>query len=133
MRRAVITTSEPQTLQKIINFNISLQSLKLFNVSGVTKDTKGTADGSDTNKLSQGDDVTNKESHVVFWLQILYALKQILVHLQLTVKVRLCYHFKVPDRRLVRLHRLSVTAVTFRQLQHLRFVTAAFKLQRIHL
>lgn len=43
MRRAVITTTEPQTLQKILNFNISLRPPKPFNVSGVTKDTKGAA------------------------------------------------------------------------------------------
>lgn len=59
--------------------------------------------------------------------------KPAVVHLQLTVKVHLCHHFMVPDRRLVRLHRFSVTAVTFRLLQHLRFVTAAFSLQRIQL
>lgn len=67
MRRAVVTAT-----QKMLNFKMSLQSLKPFNVSGVTKDTKGAAGcvGSDTNKLSQGDDVTNKESRVAFWLQI---------------------------------------------------------------
>lgn len=63
MRRAVITT----TLQKILNFKISLQSPKLFNISGVAKDTKGAAAcvGSDTNKLSQDGDVTLKNKAVM--------------------------------------------------------------------